>query len=196
MSWCPCLAATLWMPSGQTARRRQWWVAAAPAAYEHCTRYLAGTGDIDGLVCAVQQAKTRVHPTKLAGVSVQDKLKLVREDLKGAFTARSALTPGLIMSSTQWSPWCASTAISSLGEHVATNPCPTATEQKVGALIVTALDEVAWLLNLRGGDVAYNPIFISYVIVTPDTATLYVDSAKVCCCASMTCLHTPLMTCQ
>jgi Creatinase/Prolidase N-terminal domain len=69
------------------------------------------------------------------------------------------------------------------GEHVATHPYSNAAEQKVGALIVTALDEVAWLLNLRGGDVAYNPIFISYVIVTPDTATLYVDSAKVRCCA-------------
>jgi Creatinase/Prolidase N-terminal domain len=61
---------------------------------------------------------------------------------------------------------------------------------------VTALDEVAWLLNLRGGDVAYNPIFISYVIVTPDTATLYVDSAKVYCCALMIFLRTPLPTCQ
>ncbi len=53
------------------------------------------------------------------------------------------------------------------------------TEQKVGAVIITALDEVAWLLNLRGGDVDYNPVFISYAIVTPDAATLYVDSAKV-----------------
>lgn len=55
-----------------------------------------------------------------------------------------------------------------------------ATEQKVGAVIITALDEVAWLLNLRGGDVDYNPVFISYVVVTPDAATLYVNSAKVC----------------
>lgn len=83
-----------------------------------------------------------------------------------------------------------------VGEHVATSPCPPDTEQKVGALIVTALDEVAWLLNLRGGDVAYNPIFISYVIVTPDTAALYVDSAKVCCTAFVTVLHELLTTCQ
>lgn len=49
--------------------------------------------NIDVLDCAAaKQAKTRVHPTKLAGVSVQDKLKLVREDLKGAIIARSALT--------------------------------------------------------------------------------------------------------
>lgn len=48
-----------------------------------------------------------------------------------------------------------------------------------GALAVTMLDEVAWLLNLRGGDVPYNPVFISYVIVTTTDATLFVDPAKV-----------------
>ncbi|GAB4814313.1 hypothetical protein N2152v2_001359 [Parachlorella kessleri] len=48
-----------------------------------------------------------------------------------------------------------------------------------GALLVTMLDEVAWLLNLRGADVAYNPVFVSYVIVTPSGATLYIDEPKV-----------------
>ncbi len=42
-----------------------------------------------------------------------------------------------------------------------------------------AADEVAWLLNLRGADVPYNPVFLSYVIITPDAATLYIDPAKV-----------------
>ena len=46
-------------------------------------------------------------------------------------------------------------------------------------LLVTALDELAWLLNLRGSDVAHNPVFIGYALVTPDSATLYVEAAKV-----------------
>ncbi len=46
-------------------------------------------------------------------------------------------------------------------------------------MLVTALDEVAWLLNLRGADISYNPVFVSYVLVEADSATLYVDSAKV-----------------
>ena len=46
-------------------------------------------------------------------------------------------------------------------------------------LLVTALDEIAWLLNLRGGDISYNPLFVSYIIVTADSATLYVDQSKV-----------------
>jgi len=48
-----------------------------------------------------------------------------------------------------------------------------------GALLVTALDEVAWLLNLRGGDVPYNPVFVSYALLTHDAATLYIDAGKV-----------------
>lgn len=43
----------------------------------------------------------------------------------------------------------------------------------------TPADEVAWLFNLRGGDVPYNPVFLSYGVVTQEGATLYVDPAKV-----------------
>jgi len=40
------------------------------------------------------------------------------------------------------------------------------------------LDEIAWLFNLRGKDIPYNPVFFSYAAITPTTATLYVNSAK------------------
>ena len=43
---------------------------------------------------------------------------------------------------------------------------------------MTALDEVAWLTNLRGSDVDYNPIFTSYFLLTADAATLYVAGSK------------------
>ena len=52
-------------------------------------------------------------------------------------------------------------------------------EAKAGALLVTSLDEIAWLLNLRGSDISYNPVFVSYVILTLDKATLYVEESKV-----------------
>ena len=47
------------------------------------------------------------------------------------------------------------------------------------ALIVSALDEIAWLLNIRGNDVEYNPVVISYVILEDDKCTLFVDEQKV-----------------
>jgi len=45
-------------------------------------------------------------------------------------------------------------------------------------LIVSALDEIAWTLNLRGSDILYNPVFFAYLIITADDARLFVDANK------------------
>lgn len=47
------------------------------------------------------------------------------------------------------------------------------------AMLVTALDEIAWLLNVRGNDVAYNPVVMSYLLVTGDTAQWFVRKGQV-----------------
>ena len=52
-------------------------------------------------------------------------------------------------------------------------------EAKGYALIVSALDEIAWLLNIRGNDVEYNPVVISYVVLEADKCTLFVNPEKV-----------------
>lgn len=41
------------------------------------------------------------------------------------------------------------------------------------AYIVTAMDEVAWLCNIRGTDIEYNPLPLSYAVVTPECVTLF-----------------------
>lgn len=70
-------------------------------------------------------------------------------------------------------------------------------EKGAGTLLVTALDEVAWLLNLRGGDVSYNPVFLAYVLAHETSATLYVDPQKVCLAAVlMTEAHSVQCECQ
>jgi len=51
-------------------------------------------------------------------------------------------------------------------------------KKKSSGFIVSMLDEVAWLFNLRGNDIPYNPVFFSYAAITPTTATLYVNSSK------------------
>lgn len=53
---------------------------------------------------------------------------------------------------------------------------------KVDCLLVTTLDDICWVTNLRGADIDYNPVFFSYLIIYPGeetTATLYVDAPKV-----------------
>ena len=47
------------------------------------------------------------------------------------------------------------------------------------ALISSALDEIAWLLNIRGNDVEYNPVVISFVVLEQNKCTLFVDANKV-----------------
>ena len=51
-------------------------------------------------------------------------------------------------------------------------------KKKANAMIVSALDEIAWLLNIRGNDVEYNPVVISYLVLEADKCTLFVDHAK------------------
>jgi len=54
------------------------------------------------------------------------------------------------------------------------------TAQGADALVVTALDSIAWLLNVRGGDVDHTPVALSYAIVRADGETdLYVAPGKV-----------------
>ena len=44
--------------------------------------------------------------------------------------------------------------------------------------IVSALDEIAWVLNLRGSDVEYNPVFLSHLLIGADGATLFVEASR------------------
>lgn len=44
--------------------------------------------------------------------------------------------------------------------------------------VISALDDIAWLLNLRGSDVNYNPIFLSHFLIDAHQATLFVSEQK------------------
>lgn len=52
-------------------------------------------------------------------------------------------------------------------------------EQHADGMLVTALDDIAWTLNLRGRDVHCNPVFVSYLLISSARATLYIYKAKV-----------------
>ncbi|MFI8555442.1 aminopeptidase P family protein [Psychrobacter sp. NPDC077938] len=45
--------------------------------------------------------------------------------------------------------------------------------------LLSSLDDIAWLTNLRGADVDYNPVFLSHMLINADKATLFVDTDKV-----------------
>ncbi|MDR1562544.1 MAG: aminopeptidase P family protein [Dysgonamonadaceae bacterium] len=45
-------------------------------------------------------------------------------------------------------------------------------------MIITALDEIAWLFNMRGEDVEYNPVSIAFAIVSTQKSILFIDESK------------------
>lgn len=50
--------------------------------------------------------------------------------------------------------------------------------KKCMALVVTELDEIAWLFNLRGSDIQFNPVFYAFAVVQKQQVTLYVEKER------------------
>jgi Xaa-Pro aminopeptidase len=51
-------------------------------------------------------------------------------------------------------------------------------QSQCDGILISALDEIAWTLNLRGTDVHCNPVFVSYLLVDTETTTLYIIGEK------------------
>ena len=52
-------------------------------------------------------------------------------------------------------------------------------ENNVENYLLTSLDDIAWLFNIRGNDILFNPVALCYAIVTEETANLYINKEKV-----------------
>lgn len=51
-------------------------------------------------------------------------------------------------------------------------------EKHADGMLMAALDDIAWTLNLRGTDVHCNPVFVSYLLISTQNVTLYIDKVK------------------
>ncbi|MGO2711176.1 aminopeptidase P family protein [Pseudomonas helleri] len=51
-------------------------------------------------------------------------------------------------------------------------------QRNADAHFIATLDDIAWLFNLRGSDVSFNPVFVSFALIEPDRATVFVDLEK------------------
>lgn len=51
-------------------------------------------------------------------------------------------------------------------------------EAGVGVHILTSLDDIAWLYNLRGSDIANTPVFMAYTMISSESVLLFIDSDK------------------
>ena len=52
-------------------------------------------------------------------------------------------------------------------------------QRHADGMLISALDDIAWTLNLRGTDVHCVPVFVSYLLISSQQVSLYVDSAKI-----------------
>lgn len=52
-------------------------------------------------------------------------------------------------------------------------------EHHADGILVSALDDIAWTLNLRGADVHCNPVFVSYLLISSDQVSLFVNPKKI-----------------
>lgn len=52
-------------------------------------------------------------------------------------------------------------------------------EAEAQYLLVPSLDDIAWLLNLRGNDISYNPVFMSYLLVGRELGWLFIDEQQI-----------------
>ena len=51
-------------------------------------------------------------------------------------------------------------------------------EQGADAHLVSSLDDIAWITNLRGDDVPFNPVFLSHLFISQDKAVLFTDAGR------------------
>ncbi|WDD96205.1 aminopeptidase P family protein [Burkholderia sp. FERM BP-3421] len=158
---------------------------------------LAGTGIQLMKMMAGQQSQPHVewlaqHVSAGATVGVDGAVLGVAaaRALKGALTARGiVLRTDLDLLDTIW-PQRPALPVDAVFEHVA----PQADTTRAGKLaqvrramqeqgaqwhFVSTLDDLAWLFNLRGADVNYNPVFVAHALIGLERATLFVADGKV-----------------
>mgnify|MGYP003292993886 FL=1 len=124
---------------------------------------------IDGWVNSHQEAHALRNGLAESGLE----LVTMTEDIFDAlWKGRPSLpkTPIFILDETRTGVSCTE-KIERIQEAIAQNGA--------SAIILSALDEIAWTLNLRGSDVHCNPVFISYLLISKEGHTLYILEEKI-----------------
>ncbi|MFJ5284642.1 aminopeptidase P family protein [Pseudomonas sp. NPDC088429] len=127
-----------------------------------------GVVAVDGAVMAVASARTLSSKLEARGARLRTDIDLLQE----VWSDRPTLPNAAIY---QHLP---PQATVSRGEKLAKLR---ETLQTRGAdwHFIATLDDIAWLFNLRGGDVSFNPVFVSFALISQQQATLFVALSKV-----------------
>ena len=127
-----------------------------------------GVVAVDGAVMAVASARTLGSKLEARGARLRTDIDL----LKDVWSDRPGLPNAPIY---QHLP---PQATVSRGEKLA-RLRETLQERGADWHFIATLDDIAWLFNLRGGDVSFNPVFVSFALINQQQATLFVALGKV-----------------
>ncbi|SDT33976.1 aminopeptidase P family protein [Pseudomonas granadensis] len=127
-----------------------------------------GVVAVDGAVMAVASARTLSSKLEARGARLRTDIDLLQQ----VWSDRPSLPNAPIY------PHLPPQATISRGEKLARLR---ETLQARGAdwHFIATLDDIAWLFNLRGGDVSFNPVFVSFALISQQQATLFVALSKV-----------------
>lgn len=130
-----------------------------------------GEGDtvgVDGTVCTIAEVSTWFDTLSKKGIDIdesKDPFAQLWHDRPSIPTGKAQIMPIEVTGES------AKDKLARLRNRLS--------EKGADGMLVTMLDEIAWLTNLRGSDVEYNPVVVSYMLVTNDSATLFVGSEKI-----------------
>ena len=127
-----------------------------------------GVVAVDGAVMAVASARTLSGKLEARGASLRTDIDLLKE----VWSDRPPLPNAPIY---QHLP---PQATVSRGDKLA-KLRETLQERGADWHFIATLDDIAWLFNLRGGDVSFNPVFVSFALINQQQATLFVALSKV-----------------
>ncbi|MRI33245.1 peptidase M24 [Endozoicomonas sp. OPT23] len=126
------------------------------------------TVGFDGKVMTL--AKTRDLSNKLSAKKLQ--LKTDQDLLNAAWTDRPAMPAAPVFLHTdEMAGKTREEKLAEVREKM--------TETGAAHTLVTALDSIAWLFNLRGADIECNPVFLAYGLVSANKVQLFVDSSRI-----------------
>ena len=123
---------------------------------------------IDGTVNSVSDVESlqqTIRPDGLQIVSIDDPFKLI-------WTDRPALPKNpVFIHPLQYTGVSCKEKLQQIKQYLR--------RTEADGILLSALDEIAWTLNLRGNDVHCNPVFISYLLITEKNSTLYIYKEKI-----------------
>ena len=141
-----------------------------PSIAEWLTQVLKGNAKvgIDGEIFTISAATALEEEL----CSIGDlKISVETDPLKDIWTDRPAIPVDKVMvQPLEYAGETAESKISRIRKEMAA--------KRVDALLVSTLDDIAWTLNMRGTDVHCNPVFVAYLLIGHDDATLFINPEK------------------